>query len=87
MSRYRAAKGCDTATVHHDTALRAEIRAAQRAGARAAQRAGARAAQGTLARGDTSEGGGGGGDATRPVLGHDTTQCALPGRSARGLCA
>ena len=24
--------------------------------------------------------------ATRPVLGHDTAQCVLLGRSARGLC-
>ena len=41
MSRYKAARGCDTATVHHDTTLGAVIRAAQH----------------TCAHSDTAEGG------------------------------
>ena len=44
MSRYKAARGCDTTTVHHDTALGAAIRTAQRT------------AQIKRARGDMAEG-------------------------------
>ena len=74
MSRYRAARGCDTATVRHDTTLGAAIRAAQR----------------TRARSDTAEGACdmvGAGPRYGATARHDTAQCALPGFSARGLCA
>ena len=80
MSRYMAARGCDTTTVRHDTTRGAAIRAAQRVGASVEQR--------TRARGDTAEGAYDTAD-TRPrhnaTTSHDTAQCALPGPNARCL--
>ena len=73
MSRYRAARGCDTVTVRHDTTLGAAIRAAQC----------------TRVRGDRAKGACdmvGAGPRYSATAGHDTAQCALPGRNARGLC-